>query len=111
MNSIHRGAAALLLAIHATAGLAREGDTDPRFSGDGLQTVAYDLTAAKGDFGTRVVVDPRKGRYIAVGYVDGGAVGLAAFRPDGSIGAPEEEAPAAEAVGEAETSETEETPA
>lgn len=85
MNSIHRGAAALLLAIHATAGLAREGDTDPRFSGDGLQTVAYDLTAAKGDFGTRVVVDPRKGRYIAVGYVDGGAVGLAAFRPDGSI--------------------------
>lgn len=89
MTSIHRGSIGLLLALataaFAQAASAREGDTDSRFSSDGLQTVAYDLTTAKGDFAQRVVVDPRKGRYITIGYVDAGAVGLAAFKPDGSV--------------------------
>ncbi|MBL8298700.1 MAG: hypothetical protein JNN30_10180 [Rhodanobacteraceae bacterium] len=76
--------AALLLAVCASAS-AREGDTDSSFSGDGLQAVAFDITTVKGDFAHRVVVDPRSGRYIVVGYVDGGAVGMAAFKPDGSL--------------------------
>ncbi|HSX59256.1 MAG TPA: hypothetical protein VLF18_03550 [Tahibacter sp.] len=84
MKNIIRRCAALLLAALAGAAAAREGDTDPRFSSDGLQTVAFDISTAKTDFAQRVVVDPRKGRYIAVGYVDYGAVGLAAFKPDGS---------------------------
>jgi uncharacterized delta-60 repeat protein len=84
MKPIHHHCVAALLAVLATTAAAREGDTDPRFSGDGLQTVAYDIAPAKGDFAHRVVVDPRKGRYIAVGYVEYGAVGLAAFKPDGS---------------------------
>jgi uncharacterized delta-60 repeat protein len=79
-----RYAAIALLAL-AGAAAAREGDTDPRFSSDGLQTLAYDISAAKTDFAQGVVVDRRKGRYIAVGYVDSGAVGLAAFKPDGSL--------------------------
>ncbi|MBL8298702.1 MAG: hypothetical protein JNN30_10190 [Rhodanobacteraceae bacterium] len=75
-------AASLILA--ATGAAAREGDTDSRFSGDGLQTVAFDITTAKSDFGRRVVVDPRTGRYILVGHLDNGAVGMAAFKPDGT---------------------------
>jgi len=77
--------AAALLATVAAAATAREGDTDPRFSGDGLQPLAYDLTTARGDFAQRVIVDPRNGRYLVIGYVDAGAVGLAAFKPDGSL--------------------------
>lgn len=79
----HFCAVALLVAF-AGASLAREGDLDSRFSTDGLQTVAYDLTTAKGDVAHKIVVDPRNGRYIVVGYVDNGAVGMAAFKPDGT---------------------------
>lgn len=84
MQTMTRAALALLLVATASAATAREGDTDSRFSTDGLQAVAYDLTTAKGDFGQKIVVDPRNGRYIVVGYVDGGAVGMAAFKPDGT---------------------------
>lgn len=76
--------AAALLITFAHASVAREGDLDSRFSTDGRQTVAYDLTTAKGDLAHRVVVDPRNGRYVVIGYVDSGAVGMAAFKPDGS---------------------------
>lgn len=85
MNSFGRYGTALLLTACAGAGSAREGDLDTRFSGDGLQTVAFDLTTAKGDTAHRVVVDPRDGRYIVIGYVDSGAVGMAAFKPNGSV--------------------------
>jgi uncharacterized delta-60 repeat protein len=79
----HFCAFALLIAF-AGASLAREGDLDSRFSTDGLQTVAYDLTTAKGDVAHKVIVDPRNGRYIVIGYVDSGAVGMVAFKPDGT---------------------------
>lgn len=87
MALIARCCAAALLIACAQASTAREGDLDSRFSSDGLQTVAFDLTTAKGDEAHRVVVDPRNGRYILIGYVDGGAVGMAAFKPDGTVDA------------------------
>lgn len=85
MAPFARGCAAALLIVCAHTSFAREGDLDSRFSSDGLQTVAFDLTTAKGDSAHRVVVDPRNGRYIVVGYVDSGAVGMAAFKPDGTV--------------------------
>lgn len=85
MTAFVRGGVAALLFACAQASVAREGDLDSRFSGDGQQTVAFDLTTAKGDRAHRVVVDPRNGRYIVVGHVDSGAVGMAAFKPDGSV--------------------------
>jgi uncharacterized delta-60 repeat protein len=85
VKPFHHLCTATLLVACAGASVAREGDLDSRFSTDGRQTVAYDLTTAKADVAHRVVVDPRNGRYIVVGYVDSGAVGMAAFKPDGSV--------------------------
>ncbi len=77
-------ALALLLASAATC--AREGDADAGFAQQGLLTRSFDLAGSttKTDLGQQVLVD-ELGRYLVVGYVSPGSVGLARFLPDGSI--------------------------
>ncbi len=75
-------ALALLLSSAATA---REGDNDLRFSSDGQVTTSFDIAGTPlTDQAQRVLVTAN-GRYIAVGYVSTGNVGLAAYKPDGSV--------------------------
>ncbi|UXI70167.1 hypothetical protein [Tahibacter amnicola] len=75
-----------VLALAASTALGREGDRDERFSEDGQQTLRFDTGTTKRDEATAVLVD-RNGRYLVVGMVESGYVGLAAFKPDGSIDA------------------------
>ena len=76
----------LALLLASAAGCAREGDADAGFAQQGLLTRSFDLAGSttKTDLGQQVLVD-ELGRYLVVGYVSPGSVGLARFLPDGSI--------------------------
>lgn len=80
---MYRSVLATMLLLVASVAGAREGDPDPRFSTDGQYTISYDSGTSKLDQALRTLVDSQ-GRYIVVGYVDFGKVGLARLLPDGS---------------------------
>jgi len=73
----------LLACASAAPAFAREGDSDPGFGSQGLVSRAFDLAKPLADFGQQVFVD-EQGRYLLVGFVAPGDVGLASFLPSGA---------------------------